>query len=81
MNTHAHGHTRIGTHVDMYVNNRVHEAFAKSGATVWRYKMKTQKILMCSDALKFKICLFFFLKKVHFTKFSNTWSRGKYFYL
>lgn len=62
MNTHAHGHTRIGTHVDMYVNNRVHEAFAKSGATVWRYKMKTQKILMCSDALKFKICLFFFKK-------------------
>lgn len=62
-------HMYKGTRVDMHVNNRVHAAFAKSGATTWRYKIKSQKILMCSNTLKFKICLF--KKKVHFTKFSN----------
>lgn len=70
-------HMYKGTHVDMHVNNRVHAAFAKSGATTWRYKIKTQKILMCSNTLKFKICLF--KKKVHFIKFSNNVEQGKVF--
>lgn len=38
--------------------------------------MKTQKTLMCSEALKFKICLLFLKKKSILQSSVTTWSRG-----